>query len=498
MTASPAATRDGAKVMVVILAVLLGYGTAQGSAVPMLIAAAMMLLTAAVRIGIAGWVGLLLATAVLPRILIDAASLPIVLAFLHYPLTILFFGLSLTRRSGQQAAGIHSAWTRWGVALGGIVVASAATTLTSPLRVALFVLVTGQILFVAASIALWPRSGRLRPAAITATAIVVVQLPIGAIQFVATGNADQVQGTLVGHGAGAHIFGGLLALATFVLVGHVMQGRLSPIALVPVLPTVALAMFASDAKQVIASALLGGIAAWAFSLQSNRAKKDSAIHFVGRLAAVGAVSALVVIAVIGPAQRQRVNALSNDGSFPAVDALLDSWDAGPATFLLGHGPGSGASRASILLTTEMLRSDSPLRALNLEPTEVARAAVRVTTSQQAGGSLESLSSGFLSILTDLGVVGLAAVLLLVGWLWRQLSGGGAIAWAARASLAMTAVLSLVDVWFEYPEFAIPLGVLLGIGLREPPQVVRPRQFPTDHGLPRSPSAVSRSLPPRWG
>ena len=88
----------------------------------------------------------------------------------------------------------------------------------------------------------------------------------------------------------------------------------------------------------------------------------------------------------------------------------------PLTLVLGSGPGTTASRASLLLIGPP--QGSPLTFLGLEPTELGMALFVASSNPAYGGSVESAASSALGIIGDLGLVGLVA------WgRYSSLSGG---------------------------------------------------------------------------
>jgi hypothetical protein len=115
---------------------------------------------------------------------------------------------------------------------------------------------------------------------------------------------------------------------------------------------------------------------------------------------------------------------------------------------------------------------SPLAFLGLGPTEFAQEIVAATTISIAhyGGSVENPSSGVFGVVGDLGLVGLVAYGVFFFVVWRRL--GQSRSWlapAARSGLLMVAALSFVDSWLEYPEFALPLAILIGFVVSDTPE-----------------------------
>ena len=136
----------------------------------------------------------------------------------------------------------------------------------------------------------------------------------------------------------------------------------------------------------------------------------------------------------------------------------------PLQFLLGSGPGTSASRAALLLTPSYQKAGSKLQELPLEPTPLALEYSRKSKSPLFGGSAESAASSILGVIGDLGILGLIGLCFMFFGIHR--ASKRVNSWlvpAVAAALIMTFGLSFIDNWLEFPEFSIPLAILVGFG-----------------------------------
>ncbi|MGH9195068.1 MAG: hypothetical protein ACRD1T_04930, partial [Acidimicrobiia bacterium] len=112
------------------------------------------------------------------------------------------------------------------------------------------------------------------------------------------------------------------------------------------------------------------------------------------------------------------------------------------------------------------KEESPVAGLGLEPTEMG-VEIYNSTRNSFGGSAEDFASSALAFLGDLGLVGGIALIALFVGLWRGVQRSqNWRAPAAATSIVAIAALVFVDNWIEYPEYAVPLAILLGMVLAD--------------------------------
>ena len=443
---------------VVAAAVLAGKAVAEGNIQgPILFAGALAALAIFRYLGLPAWCSLILVTAVAARGLTAATGLPQVVNFLHYPVVALFALAAADRqpRVASRAPG------RWIVGFLLVVLLSALAHPTNPMRTLLFILIAGEPLVVIWAISRWGVDGETRRAVgVVVIVLAAIQIPIGVYQGLTYGWTDPVKGTLTGHGAGHHVLGALFALALFVVVAAILSRHLNPVTGGLACAVCFGMMFATGSMAVLV------IATFAAFLEPMIAPARGQGIWTGRrvgtilLAFLLGVSVLALVAAWVPGFYDRADRLATSTEPAGLEIIREQAASDPLKLLLGSGPGTSASRASLLLIEP--REGSPLAFIGLEPTDLGRRLFAATTDETYGGSVESAASSALGIVGDLGMVGLIAIGLLFFTVWR--AAGKSTSWlapAARAALLMVAALSLVDNWLEYPEFALPFAMLIG-------------------------------------
>jgi hypothetical protein len=418
------------------------------------------------HVRLSAWCSLLLITTVAARGVSLTLGLPSLADFLHYPVVI---GLALAA-TDQHPRSASRAPARW---LGGFLLVVLLSAIAHPndgMRAALFILIGGEPLVVIWAIARWGVDRSVvRTIGIVAASLAVVQLPIAVYQGLNYGWSDPVQGTLTGHGAGHHVLGALFALLAFVVLAAVLDGRLGPM-LGVLLGAICFAVMigtGSMAVMIIASlAALGG-AVLAPSQRGFPSRRFRGIVLSTVLGSIG----IALVAALLPNLADRVTSLAFEREPPEIEIVRERADDDPFLLLFGSGPGTSASRASLLLVEP--KPGTPLEALGLEPTELGEEIHGASLNPAYGGSVEADSSSMLGVVGDLGLVGAAGLVLLLVALWRR--SGSSNSWlapAARSAILLVAAISFLDNWMEYPEFSVPLAMLIGFVVSDVPEAAR--------------------------
>jgi hypothetical protein len=409
------------------------------------------------------WCSLLLVTAVAARGAVYVLGLPEVVNFLHYPVVLLFALAAADRppRAASRAPG------RWLVIFFLVVLLSAVAHPDVPTRAALFLLIAGEPFVVIWAISRWGADeSAVRAVGVMAVLLAVIQIPIGVYQGLLYGWSDHVQGTLVGHGAGHHILGALFSLALFILIAAVLARRVNPI--------VGLIGAAVCLGMTLATGSMSVLVIASFAAILEPLIAPAGPHFgmrfgrrVGTVMLVGLVGAsvLILVAAVYQGFYERARSLATSTDQPGLEIIWNQAMSDPLALLLGSGPGTSASRASLLLVDAS--PGSPLDFIGLEPTELGVELRHTSSNEEFGGSVESAASSALGVAGDLGLIGLAALAMLFIVMWKR--AGRSSSWlapAGRAALLMVAPLSLLDNWLEYPEFAIPFAILIGFVLSD--------------------------------
>jgi hypothetical protein len=442
-------------------AALVGLAVALGNQVILSVLVAALMLPAALLVRPSVWAIAIVAIAVAGRAVVVLLGLPPLLAFAHYPASFAFLAAA-TVHQAQAGRPVFVPALRWLGTLCVLAVLGFVIAPTEPARTLVFLAIFGEPLAIIAALQMSPHSdGDARRVVVTLGPLVALQIPIGLWQGLTKGWGDPVVGTFLGHGAGAHVLGALFALTAFIALAAA-KARKIPWLLASAVTVVAFGMMAAaDAKQVTFAAATALAVGGVLDRQAGSTKRRG--WRVG--AVVVAIGALVAMGRFAPGTNQRAVGLLKPKQLQLVDEAQHRMRSGTLTFVFGSGPGAGASRASILLTSQEMKDSSPLSLLGLGPTPAAIDYVSRTLAPTLGGSAEAFTSSAMSLLVDLGIVGVAAWLVLFFVVWRRLGRSPSwLAGAARLAVVMTGLLASISVWLEYPEFTVPLAVLIGLAL----------------------------------
>ena len=410
------------------------------------------------------WCAFLLLGTVLARALVVLMGLPGVLNFAHYPVALGFAWAAANRpRSDAYKSELPR---RWLIGLVLVTAISAGANLVHPFRVLFFLLIVGEPLLVIWSIRRWgPEPESRRKLIYLTVALVLLQVPIAAMQGLTRGWTDPVQGTLMQHGAGAHVLGGLFALVLFISVFAVRDRWIDPVRGLGLAAISVLVMVAAGAMAVLLTSVLALLVASSFATSVGRSGPSVELRPGGSFVALlFVIPAILLAQTMVPAIFERSREFMDLQRFPEADLISDR-RSNLADLTVGSGPGTTASRASILLAPGVYEEGSPLAAVGLPPTEEGLRILRqdlLIIGELAGGSAEKSASTALAILGDLGLAGALATLLLFISIWRDTAfAPSALGGAIRAALLMLLALIFLDNWLEYPEFTVPLALLIG-------------------------------------
>lgn len=405
------------------------------------------------------WVLCALVAALAFRGLVQLNALPSVATFIDLPLAWGALAVGLLKRRGGSP--LLTTILRGLAALALAILLAWAFHPSEVLRPVLYLALLGEPFAIIAALLADPPSPRMRQALErTLLVLLIVQLPIAAVQLVALGPADHVQGTLYGAGAGAHVISGVIAVgAIWILARGAGAGRFGAFRL-PLVLLLLIVPFVADAKQVIL-ALPAALLAW-----SPGAGRGMAIARTGIV--VAAVVALFAFFPAGGATELFIkNAEHGQGGKQATARFV--WDharGDAASIAFGQGPAETVSRAAFMTTDLFQRGGSPIAVVGLAPAELAVEAQSTALQASGGGtSFNSGTSSALGVLGDIGIVGLAAYAgLLLAMFLRLRRDRSAEGVASAAGFAMFLVLGLFFDWWEQPPFGVFIGVLAGLAL----------------------------------
>jgi hypothetical protein len=458
----------GLLVVPLVLAGFVGFALGKGQALfAIAVVVVVVSVLALLDISLTGWCALLLFGTVLSRAFTDFLGLSQAFNFVHYPVCVVFAIAAMIRpASSKQAEPVG----RWAIAFVTVTALSMLINGTEILRGLLFITILVEPIVVVWAIARWPKDEASERRVLRLAALILIfQIPLGMWQAIVYGLWDPVVGTLTQHGAGAHVYGSFFALMVLIVGAGVVAGRL-PLRTGVLAGAIGTAMMVvSGAFQVLLAMIVAIVAYLVVSRRKattgeNQGRRPSLVRF----AVLGIVVVALTLTFAAPFVKTitfRVSRIVAVEEWPELDYLTTRLRNDFPRLMVGQGPGTTASRASLLLTPAMLKEGSPLKQLQLLPTAAAlrfSAATRVSH----GGSVESLGSTSVGIMGDLGLVGYLAVALMLFHLWRKLSASGSwFAPALKTAILMVSILTFVDNWLEYPEFTIPVAVLVGLALR---------------------------------
>jgi hypothetical protein len=430
------------------------------------------------------WVAAALIAALTFRGLVELGALPSVATLVDLPLAWGALAVALLKRNPNRVRDGFD--PRWLVALAAAVLLAWAFNPSEVLRPLLYLALLGQPFAIVAALCLDPPTARgRRMLTQTLLVLLLLQIPIAAIQVVTQGRGDPVQGTLYGAGAGAHVISAICVVGAVWLL---LDSRVLPRRSWRVLAALGLLVipFLADAKQVILAtpALL---LAWSW--------RDGPVKL---LCLVAATASLVALLLLQPAGNTASSFLerAQDGRGGKAEAATFLWarlNDDPATLAFGLGPAESLSRAAFMTTDLALNANSPIRILGLAPAPLPAQAQAASLAASGGGtSFNSGLSSALGVLGDIGLLGLAVYLAaLVQLLLRLRSRGTPQATAAAGGLAMLMLLGLVFDWWEQPPISVLLGVLAGLALTAPSRAPAQAGRPAFSGPPPEQSTVTR-------
>jgi hypothetical protein len=410
------------------------------------------------------WVLCALVAALTFRGLVEVHALPAVATYVDLPLAWGALAVGLLKR--RPIAPRLSKHLRWLGALGLAVALAWAFHPSEVLRPVLYLTLLGEPFAIVGALLADPPSPRLRRALEgTLLALLIIQIPLAALQLATLGPGDNIQGTLYGAGAGHHVISGVVVIgAIWILSGGFGREFLRG-ARIPVVAALLVIPFLADAKQVIlAMPIIVLATSW----------RGGFPQFLVRAAlVVGAVVALLTLDPAGgTAERFIQENQQGQGGKQATAALLwNKLDSDPSSLAFGMGPAETVSRAAFMTTSLYQGADSPLAVLQLKPATVPFEATGIATAV-AGGETEasltsfnSATSSGLGVLGDLGIVGFLAYMgLLLSLFLRLRRDPSAEGIAAACGFALFFVLGFVFDWWEQPPFGVFIGTLAALAL----------------------------------
>jgi hypothetical protein len=434
------------------------------------------LVAAGLRMRPMSWCLLAFASPLLSRVLTATGVVPQMWNFVDVPLVIVALLVGLA-----NARAVPSAVRPLLAPLGMFVLVVVASTVLNGsglLRgVAALTLTLEPVLLLLAVLLAAPTRSELQRAVVVMAVLAGLQVPFAVVQFAAHGIGDEVRGTLLRAGAGAHVMPGVTGV---LVAAAVAWGLLRHGVALSALVAVLLLAVAADAKQVLFALPLSVVAfALAPSAMPGRAHRRAVAGVVGLVAVVTAislyrVSAFAVELVEGSLERR-------GGKAAVAGAIAADMRSTPVGFFVGFGPGETVSRLALLSTPGKSGEvdTAPVRALGLGPgarTEEYRAVAR--KGPYAGvSSFTDATSSLLGLVGDFGVAGTVAFgWLVVSILVKVRRSASRLAPAAFAGWALLLPLAVVFDWLEQPPFTLAVALVTALAIVDRSGVSRGDRF----------------------
>lgn len=271
---------------------------------------------------------------------------------------------------------------------------------------------------------------------------------------------DQMQGTFLGSGIGAHAAPAVAFLGIIVLLESATlyrRGRwlkLLGVAYGLVITSLALARVVTA---IFAVALLVGTV-----VRSRGAVKGSIAAGISLLIGVGLWLAFPLLADVPDIERQLPGW---EVKASGIQGIVEDVRRNATYAVVGHGPGTTISRVAMETPDASLNPDSPVASLGLGTTEFTRQILSTRSGVSiARSSLFTPASSLLGVLGDLGLVGF--VLYLGMWLpllrtARQATRASG-RYAASVVVLATVVLGTIQNWLEEPGYVLLVALLLAL------------------------------------
>jgi hypothetical protein len=390
---------------------------------------------------------LALVLATVSRLLEAHLGFPRAVNWLHFPIVVLAFALSLPRLRATQASVVAAH-----LALLGAFLASAWINGAGAINAALgYTLLAEPFLLHAALLGAKPTTESIRALGVWLLALAAVQIPVSLTQLPASfaaRNPDLVQGTFQGMGPGHHVMAAVaLTGALYLNRSFVVRPRWAARLVTGLLLAL---LVLSDSKQVML--------AYSVAYVLLRAMRIDTFTAAWRLAAS---VFLILLAIYVALWSYDLHLFLHDARhvgrfahkfvvFPILAAHFDS----PVQWVLGVGPGHGVSRLGGWLLEHYWSVLEPLGA-----TRTGIAAEAWAAGQDVGmSSLFAPLFSWAGIFGDVGLAGLSAYFALLWLAYRRAADD-----LSRLLLLAVAVLGFCFEWLE--QFNLMLYVLAVVAQR---------------------------------
>jgi len=401
--------------------------------------------------------------AVFSRLFVAWGIIPSFLNFFHFPL-VLIAAFVATLSSARSAARVANRLLIEISALGLLSLSSWIANGGEILRPILdWLLFTEPFLALYAIIKTAP-SAKASLLGNLAIGLAVIQIPFAFWQAATLGLGDPVQGTLVGHGAGAHIMGAISLMGTVSIIGFILFSRLDNkqkfLAFMLIILLFSTPIL-GDAKQTIVAFIPSmAVLLWI------RGKIGWRGLLFGGCIAVFLVTAGYLYQPLRKMTDLNLIMAGLGGKFLSYRIILSYMLERPAAFLIGLGPGNSVSRTALAAQEGYLRS-LPSGLVDLKLSSVTADILSSTASSYlfSSSSVWSGVSSWLGLFGDFGLLGVAIYARMLWILWKALRKvHSPWACASRGVFVMGVVLGAMFSWLEMPEFTLLWALYMAVGL----------------------------------
>jgi hypothetical protein len=400
--------------------------------------------------------------------LLGAFGLPGAITFVHYPLIVIALIVTTHPTSGFPA--MLSRALLW---FSGWVVVASLANFVSPLRAMLtwLVWVEPVLVLYVVLVALPSSSPRLRRltlavfGACVAGQFILMTLQIPRRAF----GADEMQGTFVGSGTGAHTAPSLILLGAILFIGTAFDNK--KLLVRGTTTALALAAFglsilgAARAVVAVVGLAIGGALLWLSLKESSRQRRPLVAVVAAVLVGIGVAVGMsaVLESKDAPILEEGLNV-----KLRGIFFLGEHMSRDPASVVIGLGPGNSVSRVALETPDARLNPDSPIAGLGLETAPVTRAITEMQANAGIGGSsLFSPWTSLVGVFGDLGIVGIVLYLALWWPVVRMIresysKRSRGQTFIITATLLTAIGLGTYQIFLEDPGFALPAALLIGI------------------------------------
>jgi hypothetical protein len=324
-------------------------------------------------------------------------------------------------------------------------------------RLVFFVALWGEPWVLIAALLIDPPSNRQRALLIKVLlALLMLQVPITYYQAMSIGlvHPDQVEGTITGSGAAAHLEGALAVIGAMWLVSQRPFKRryivfALALAIIPVI---------SGAKQVlVAIPVVLLLAGW-------QATKGSVFPRIAVLVVCIYGAFFYAPGGAGYGNNELVHP-QQSGKVMAAQQIWSKMGGQPVNIMLGLGPAETLSHAAYLTADPVVKAHSPLKSLEIRPSAMALNALSFSHPSHLIDSFHSEDTSIIGLFGDIGVLGILTFGAMVLYIVRRLRATGTpLATGALYAVLLIATLGFVQDWWEEPSVTVFVACIVVVGL----------------------------------